>query len=169
MSFLNEFEQHSWQQMGDRINQKTEADVEQAISRNGKRNLDDFCALVSPAAAPYLEQMAQLSYQLTRKRFGNTTQLYIPLYLSNECHNICTYCGFSVHNKIERLTLDKDQLMEEVEQIKGLGFDHILLVTGEANRKSVWNILNRYWTGCGPISPVSVLKCRHWSNRTTSA
>ena len=135
MSFLNEFEQHSWQQMGDRINQKTAADVERTLAKQGRKNLDDFCALVSPAAAPYLEQMAQMSYQLTRKRFGNTTQLYIPLYLSNECHNICTYCGFSVHNKIERLTLDKDQLMEEVEQIKRLGFDHILLVTGEANRK----------------------------------
>lgn len=135
MSFLSEFEQHSWEAMGERIYAKTERDVERALNFPGKRIHEDFLALVSPAAAPYLEQMAQLSYQLTRKRFGNTTQLYIPLYLSNECHNICTYCGFSVDNKIERLTLDKDQLMQEVEQIKQLGFDHILLVTGEANRK----------------------------------
>lgn len=135
MSFIKEYERHSWQQMGERIYQKTAADVEHALSRKGKRDLDDFCALISPAAEPYIEQMAQVSYGLTRKRFGNTTQLYIPLYLSNECHNICTYCGFSVHNKIDRLTLNKDQLMKEVELIKQLGFQHILLVTGEANRK----------------------------------
>lgn len=121
--------------MAERIYAKSEGDVERALHSSGKRNHEDFLALVSPAAAPRLEQMAQLSYQLTRNRFGNTTQLYIPLYLSNECHNICTYCGFSVHNKIQRLTLDKDQLMLEVEQIKRQGFDHILLVTGEAGRK----------------------------------
>ena len=135
MSFLNEFQRHSWEQMGKRIYASSGEDVVRALHRQGKRDLNDFCALVSPAAAPYLEEMAQLSFRLTRKRFGNTTQLYIPLYLSNECHNICTYCGFSVDNKLERLTLGHDQLMQEVEQIKSQGFKHILLVTGEANRK----------------------------------
>jgi 2-iminoacetate synthase len=135
MSFLDEYQRHSWQEMSERIYSKTALDVERALKRNGRRDLDDFCALVSPAAESYLEQMAQLSYQLTRKRFGNTTQLYIPLYLSNECHNICTYCGFSVDNKLDRITLSKEQLMQEVEQIKAQGFEHILLVTGEAGRK----------------------------------
>lgn len=135
MSFLTEYRRYTWEAMGERIHAKTGADVERALHKRGKRDLDDFCALVSPAAEPYLEPMAQLSYRLTRKRFGNTTQLYIPLYLSNECHNICTYCGFSIDNKIQRLTLDRDALMREVEQIKAQGFEHILLVTGEANRK----------------------------------
>lgn len=134
-SFLDEFKRHSWDDMGERIYAKTAVDVERALRKNGKRDLDDFCALVSPAAEPYLEEMAQLSYRLTRKRFGNTTQMFIPMYLSNECHNICTYCGFSVGNKLERITLDREQILREVEEIKEQGFDHILLVTGEANRK----------------------------------
>ena len=135
MSFLQEFERNGWAAMGERIYGKQGADVERALFRSGRRDLDDFCALVSPAAEPHLEAMAQLSYRLTRKRFGNTTQLYIPLYLSNECHNICTYCGFSVDNRLERLTLDREQLLQEVAQIKVEGFEHILLVTGEAGRK----------------------------------
>jgi len=134
MSFLNQFQQHSWQGMTDRIYNKNETDVEMALAKQGIRDLDDFCALVSPAATPYLELMVQKSHDLTRKRFGNTTQLYIPLYLSNECHNICTYCGFSVDNKIKRLTLNHEQIMAEVEEIKSHGFEHLLLVTGEANR-----------------------------------
>lgn len=134
MTFLDTFEQHSWEGMAERINSKRAADVERALGKSGKRDLDDFCALISPAADPYLERMAQLSYQLTRKRFGNTTQLYIPMYLSNECHNICTYCGFSVHNKLARRTLTQQQVMQEVEAIKVHGFEHLLMVTGEANR-----------------------------------
>ena len=134
MSFVELFNQHSWEGMAERIYNKRAVDVEAALAKRGKRDLDDFCALVSPAAADYLEPMAQLSYQLTRKRFGNTTLLYIPLYLSNECHNICTYCGFSVDNKLERLTLNKQQIMAEVEVIKAHGFEHLLLVTGEAQR-----------------------------------
>ena len=135
MSFLHQFRRHAWQEMGDRIYSKTGADVQRALHRQGKPDLDDFCALVSPAAEPHLEDMAQLSYRLTRKRFGNTTQLYIPLYLSNECHNICTYCGFSVGNKLQRRTLDRDQVLQEVAEIKQQGFEHILLVTGEAHRQ----------------------------------
>jgi len=143
MSFLNLFQQHSWQSMTDRIYNKNETDVEIVLAKQGKRNLDDFCTLVSPAATPYLEAMAQQSHDLTRKRFGNTTQLYIPLYLSNECHNICTYCGFSVDNKIKRLTLNHEQIMAEVEEIKSHGFEHVLLVTGEANRTVGVNYLSQ--------------------------
>jgi len=135
MSFLEEFQRHSWERMSERIYAKTGEDVQHALHKRGRRDQDDFCALISPAAEPFLEEMAQLSSGLTRKRFGNTTQLYIPLYLSNECHNICTYCGFSVDNKLDRLTLNRDQIMREVEEIKAQGFDHILLVTGEANRQ----------------------------------
>ena len=90
-------------------------------------------ALISPVAKDYLEEMAQLSSKLTKKRFGNTIQLYIPMYLSNECQNICTYCGFSFTNRIPRVTLTDEQILKEVEVIKSLGYDHVLLVTGEAN------------------------------------
>ncbi|MFX5926238.1 2-iminoacetate synthase ThiH, partial [Acinetobacter baumannii] len=75
------------------IESKTVKDVETALGAS-RRTLEDFKALISPAAQPYLEQMAQLSHTLTQKRFGKTIQLFAPMYLSNECNNICTYCGF---------------------------------------------------------------------------
>jgi 2-iminoacetate synthase len=131
MSFLKIYNQHNWDAIQASIYAKTAADVEQAL-HNRKRTLEDFKALISPAAIPYLEQMAQLSRQLTLQRFGNTIQLYIPMYLSNECQNICTYCGFSLDNKIARRTLNGAEILQEVQVIKQMGYDHVLLVTGEA-------------------------------------
>lgn len=132
-TFKDIFDTYNWDETLQSIFSKTETDVLQALG-NSKRNLEDFKALISPAAKPYLEQMAQLSRQLTKKRFGNTIQMYSPMYLSNECQNICTYCGFSMTNKIPRRTLTDTEILKEVEYIKSKGYDHILLVTGEANR-----------------------------------
>lgn len=123
----------NWDEVKASIYNKTALDVEQALSKD-RRDLEDFKALISPAAEPYLEQMAQLSQGLTQKRFGKTLQMYIPLYLSNECQNICTYCGFSLDVKIPRKTLSDEEILEEVKVIKGLGYDHVLIVTGEANK-----------------------------------
>jgi 2-iminoacetate synthase len=131
-NFKDLFKKQGWEEVKNKIYSRTAADVERALA-NPKRTLDDFAALISPAAAPYLEQMAQLSRQLTLKRFGKTIQLYAPLYLSNECNNICTYCGFSLGNKIKRKTLSDAEIIKEAEAIKIMGFDHVLLVTGEAN------------------------------------
>lgn len=133
MSFESLFHQQSWDEVKQSIYSKTSSDVELAL-RKTSRNLEDFKALISPAAAPYLEQMAQLSQALTLKRFGKTIQMYIPLYLSNECQNICTYCGFSFDNKLPRRTLTDAEILKEVEVIKSMGYDHVLLVTGEANK-----------------------------------
>jgi len=132
-SFKDLFDTYSWDDTLASIFSKTEHDVLRALS-NTKRDLEDFKALLSPAAKPYLEQMAQLSRQLTKKRFGNTIQMYSPMYLSNECQNICTYCGFSMTNKIPRRTLTDAEILKEVAYIKSKGYDHILLVTGEANK-----------------------------------
>ncbi len=132
-SFNEIFEQCSWDETSKSIYSKTSADVQRALLAD-KRTLEDFKALISPAAAPYLEQMAQISQQLTMKRFGRVVQLYVPLYLSNECNNICTYCGFSYDNKVRRKTLSPMEIMQEVAVIKEMGFDHVLLVTGEANQ-----------------------------------
>lgn len=132
-SFNDIFESCSWAETSRSIYAKTSSDVERALLA-GKRTLEDFKALISPAAAPYLEQMAQLSQQLTLKRFGKVVQMYVPLYLSNECNNICTYCGFSYDNKVRRKTLSAMEIMQEVAAIKEMGFDHVLLVTGEANQ-----------------------------------
>lgn len=133
MSFREQFERHDWNEVKQSIYSKTSADVETALHAS-KRTLEDFKALISPAASRYLEPMARLSRELTQKRFGKTIQMYIPLYLSNECTNICTYCGFSLDNKVRRRTLNADEILKEVEVIKSLGYEHVLLVTGEANQ-----------------------------------
>jgi 2-iminoacetate synthase len=133
MSFRPVFESHAWDDVKASIYAKTAADVVHALAAP-RRTLDDFKALISPAAAPYLEQMAQASHRLTRQRFGNTMQLYVPLYLSNECQNICTYCGFSLDNKLKRRTLSSVEMLAEAAVLKGWGYDHVLLVTGEANQ-----------------------------------
>ena len=133
MSFNSLFESYNWDDTKASIYDKTAADVENALGTQ-QRSLEDFKALISPAALPYLEDMAQISQRLTLDRFGRTIQMYIPLYLSNECNNICTYCGFSYDNKVRRRTLNPMEIMQEVAVIKGMGYDHVLLVTGEANQ-----------------------------------
>lgn len=132
-TFKTTFDTYNWDETLQSIFSKTTADVVRALG-NSKRDLEDFKALISPAARPYLEQMAQLSQSLTQKRFGNTMQMYAPMYLSNECQNICTYCGFSMTNKIPRRTLTDAEILKEVAFLKQKGYDHILLVTGEANK-----------------------------------
>ncbi|EGQ7769524.1 2-iminoacetate synthase ThiH [Vibrio parahaemolyticus] len=134
MSFYDRFQQLDWDDISMSIYAKTAQDVERALAKP-KRDLEDFKALISPAAEPYLEQMAKISYSLTRKRFGNTMSLYIPLYLSNLCANACTYCGFSMENRIKRRTLNRDEVESEIGAIKRMKFDSVLLVTGEHETK----------------------------------
>ncbi len=131
--FLEQFDAQCWDSIKESIYAKNADDVRVALQKS-KRSLEDFKALISPAALPFLETMAQLSYKLTQKRFGKTIQLYAPLYLSNECQNICTYCGFSYDNKLKRKTLTSLEIMQEAMYLKEQGFKHVLLVTGEANK-----------------------------------
>lgn len=133
MRTANWFDAHDWNTVQRDIQAVTPRQVERALE-NTRRTLDDFKALISPAAQAYLEPMAQLSHQLTQKRFGKTIQLYAPLYLSNECQNICTYCAFSLDNKIVRKTLTDAEIGREAAALKQLGYEHVLLVTGEANQ-----------------------------------
>ena len=130
--FKEIFDHYSWDEVYASIYAKKAVDVEKALSKEYP-DLEDFKALISPTAAAYLPQMAELSRQKTLQRFGKTMQMYVPLYLSNECQNICTYCGFSMDNKLMRKTLSDDEIIREAEAIKDMGFDHVLLVTGEAN------------------------------------
>jgi 2-iminoacetate synthase len=132
MTFKETYLKYNWADVQKNIGSKTSRDVEKALAKQ-RINLDDFTALISPAALPYLEQMAIKSQALTKQRFGKTIQMYAPMYLSNECNNICTYCGYSFDNKIKRKTLSDTEILKEVAAIKQLGFDHVLLVTGEAN------------------------------------
>lgn len=132
MSFYEIYKNYDWEDIRQQIDATTPQDVAISLAKS-KRDLRDFLHFLSPAARPFLEDMAQLSQQLTHKRFGKTIQLYTPMYLSNECHNICTYCGFSIDNKIRRKTLTATEIEQEIQLLKHQGYDHILLVTGEAN------------------------------------
>lgn len=133
MSFQNIFSCYNKKEISEEITRVTPAQVEAALDRGGRGKLSDFMALVSPAAAFYLEEMATLSRDLTRKRFGNTVQLFLPVYLSNHCKNICTYCGFSVNNSTPRLALNRKEALQEIKAVKALDVDHVLLLTGEDN------------------------------------
>ena len=129
--FSEYLSQFDWDETTESIQAKTSADVEAAL-RRPRCTVDDFMALISPAAEPYLEQMAQLSRRYTEKRFGRTVSMFIPLYLTNSCTNSCVYCGFHVANKMARTILTPQEMMREYEAIKQLGpFENLLLVTGE--------------------------------------
>lgn len=133
-TFSDRWKQLEWDDIRLRINSKTPADVERAIAAK-QLTRDDMMALLSPAAAGYLEPLAQRAQRLTRQRFGNTVSFYVPLYLSNLCANDCTYCGFSMSNRIKRKTLDSDEITRECAAIRQMGFEHLLLVTGEHQGK----------------------------------
>ncbi|RTY88070.1 2-iminoacetate synthase ThiH [Flavobacterium sp. RSP15] len=161
-TFRSVFDNYDWETIKTKIYHTTSIEVESALDKK-KRSLDDFLRLISPAAKPYLEQMAQLTQESTKKRFGKTIQMYAPLYLSNECQNICTYCGFSLDNKIKRKTLTENEITQEIEVLKKAGFDHVLLVTGEANQtvnihyflKAIAQIKNDFSTISAEVQPLS--------------
>ena len=131
-SFLAHFQYYNWDEIKYKINKAKPEEVN-LVMRKGKKSIEDFLVLLSPAASKILPVMAAQSQVLTRQRFGKTIQLFAPLYLSNECQNICTYCGFSLDNKIKRKTLTNMELLLEAAELKTRGIDHVLLVSGEAN------------------------------------
>lgn len=112
-----------------------EADVRRALSRDN-RTPEDFAALLSPAALPLLEEMAQAAQRETRKHFGNSVYMFTPLYIANYCENYCIYCGFNCHNKIHRAKLNPEEIEEEMEAIASSGLQEILILTGESKKKS---------------------------------
>ncbi|UWX60144.1 2-iminoacetate synthase ThiH [Chryseobacterium oranimense] len=132
-SFKDVFERYHWDEIKAKLGKVTHSDVLASLQKKHK-TLDDFLNLISPVAATELELMAKMTRQLTQKRFGKTIQLYAPMYLSNECQNICTYCGFSLDNNVRRKTLSDTELMIEASVLKSMGVSHVLLVSGEANK-----------------------------------
>ena len=113
----------------------TEQDVKKALLKDNI-SPDDFKALLSPAALPLLEDIAQRAKLETRKHFGNSVYMFTPLYISNYCENYCIYCGFNCHNKIKRAILDADQIRAEMKTIAETGLQEVLILTGESRSKS---------------------------------
>lgn len=94
--------------------------------------IEDFKALLSPAAKPFLEEMAQRARLETSKHFGNTVYLFTPLYIANYCENYCVYCGFNCYNHIKRMKLNMEQIEKEMKIIADSGMEEILILTGES-------------------------------------
>lgn len=113
----------------------TDRDVRAAL---GKDSLspEDFAALLSPAAEPFLEEMAQRAKVETRKHFGNSIALFTPLYIANYCENYCIYCGFNCHNKIRRAKLTIEEVEKEMQAIAETGLQEVLILTGESRKMS---------------------------------
>jgi 2-iminoacetate synthase len=129
---LDEFEVA---ELGSFAEKARSADVESALRQaaGGHLSLADFAALISPCAAQphFLEAIAQQAHALTIQHFGRVIRFFAPLYLSNECINVCKYCGFSRDNPILRVTLTLEQVATEARFLCEQGFRHILLVAGE--------------------------------------
>ncbi len=112
-------------------NSYTKTDVFNAINKK-IRTIEDFGALLSPAAGNFLEEIARVSQAETRAHFGNNISLFTPLYIANYCDNHCIYCGFNVKNKIERAKLSEEEIRNEMKEIKKSGLEDILILTGES-------------------------------------
>ena len=149
------------------VDSATAADVDRAL-RGGahRRSLADFAALLSPVAGARLEDMARLAHDITIRRFGPTVHLFAPLYLSNECVSVCTYCGFSAGNEIARRTLSVDEVVVEAKTLVEQGFRDILLVSGEHARIVSKDYLVDCVRAVAPIVPSISVEVQVWDTAT---
>lgn len=146
----------------------TAGDVERALAHE-TCSVEDVKALLSPAAAPYLEQMAQRAEWETQRHFGNTVYLFTPLYIANYCQNYCVYCGFNCYNQISRKKLTAEEIEHEMQVIADTGMEEILLLTGESRAHSdvpyigeAVKIARKYFKNIGvEIYPVNVDEYRY--------
>jgi 2-iminoacetate synthase len=150
MTFNNEIELHSWDDIGRRISEKTPEDVRQALLP-GTMDIEKFISLVSPAADESIEEIAQRAQLITEQRFGRIVGLYAPMYLSNSCSNSCLYCSFNASNQIDRKTLSVEQAVSEARHLHDEGFRHILLVSGEDLKAVNLNYLKEVVSSLRPL------------------
>ena len=171
MKYLPDMEQIKSDIQSKVIEQSKKYDYQQYTSKNVKSalehetcSIEDFKALLSPAAEPYLEQMAQRASLETAKHFGNTIYLFTPLYIANYCENYCVYCGFNCYNDIKRMKLNFEQIEHEMKVIADSGMEEILILTGESHSKSdvkyigtACKLAQKYFRNVGlEIYPVNV-------------
>ncbi|MBQ6636873.1 MAG: 2-iminoacetate synthase ThiH [Lachnospiraceae bacterium] len=146
----------------------TAEDVTRALSKDAC-SIEDFKALLSPAAAPFLEQMARRAETETKNHFGNTVYIFTPIYIANYCQNYCVYCGFNCYNKIRRKKLSFEEIEHEMKVIADTGMEEILMLTGESRKYSdveyigeAVKIAKKYFRNIGiEIYPVNVDEYRY--------
>ncbi|HZQ57653.1 MAG TPA: 2-iminoacetate synthase ThiH [Acidimicrobiales bacterium] len=146
-------------------------DVDRALARAGRalgrqQRLEDMAALLSPPASERLEDLAAAAHALTLRRFGRTVHLFAPLYLSNECVSVCSYCGFSAGNEIARRTLDVREVEAEARCLVDRGFRHVLLVAGEHARIVSKDYLLRCVQAIAPVVPALSVEVQVWDTET---
>jgi len=156
MSFEQQLQNYPQAEVRTQVLNATPQRIDQAL-RHARLTLEDFAALLSPQLTDgQLELMANRAHQMTKQRFGRTILLYAPLYLSNECHNGCKYCGFSAENHLPRKTLSLDEVEREAKLLRSQGFRHMLLLTGEAPEAAGIDYLEQavhtVKTHCGSVS-----------------
>jgi 2-iminoacetate synthase len=147
------------------VDAATDADVNRALAQS-RPDLADFAALLSPAASHRLEELAQVAHRKTVQHFGRTVRLYAPLYLSNECVSVCTYCGFSAGNDIARRTLTIPEVAAEGAELTRRGFRHLLLVAGEHARIVSKDYLVECVTALAPSVPSLMVEVQVWDTPT---
>ena len=143
MEYLPEMEQISSDVCASVMEQMNSFDYSQYTAKDVKAalehencSIEDFKALLSPAAEPFLEQMAERARLETSRHFGNTVYLFTPLYIANYCENYCVYCGFNCYNHINRMKLTMEQIEKEMKVIADSGMEEILILTGESRAQS---------------------------------
>lgn len=142
----------------------TDADVNRALS-SSHRTLEDFAALLGPAAGARLEELARSSHDLTVRRFGRTIHMYAPIYLSNECLTTCTYCGFAKDLPIVRKTMSVAQTVAEAKVLTGQGFRHLLLLTGEHQKMTGVDYLCSHISALAPHVPQISIEVQVWEEQ----
>jgi 2-iminoacetate synthase len=147
------------------VDAATDADVNRALAQS-RPDLADFAALLSPAASHRLEELAQVAHRKTVQHFGRTVRLYAPLYLSNECVSVCTYCGFSAGNDIARRTLTIPEVAAEGAELTRRGFRHLLLVAGEHARIVSKDYLVECVAALAPSVPSLMVEVQVWDTPT---
>ena len=153
--FADLISEFDWDETIGLVEKSTEEDVRRALlkARTGKKALspEEFAALISPVAYPFLEEMATIANRITSERFGKTISLYIPMYVGNACTNKCVYCGFNHDNPFERTVLTQEEIARECEAIKKLGpFENLLIVAGEYPALCGVDYLEQTLTTCRP-------------------
>ena len=119
------------------------ADDVRRVLQEDTINLEGLKILLSPAAEPFLEDLAEKAKAVRTRYFGNSVYLFTPLYISNYCDNLCVYCGFNCKNQIHRAKLDEEGIEEELKNIAKTGLQDILILTGESERHSPISYIGR--------------------------
>ncbi len=176
MEYMNGMERINSDIMGKVLSEMENYDYSKYTAKDVKAALEhetctteDFKALLSPAAEPFLEQMAQRARLETSKHFGNTVYMFTPLYIANYCENYCVYCGFNCYNNISRMKLNMEQIEREMQIISDSGMEEILILTGESRSQSdigyigeACRLARKYFRMVGlEIYPVNVEEYRY--------